>query len=174
MKYSGHSFSGLKEKTQRCLKCIDCFALCLETIYSSNSLQIFHQNIRGLSSKTDELVNPLKIDNINPHVLCFSERHMEEQDLLHLTLPGYMLGSSFCRPNLLGGGGGVCNFFFIKTCISAKLVFHITVKKRNWKICAVELETGSFKLVILNLYRVPTGDYNQFMKNLDHVLKTSI
>jgi hypothetical protein len=32
MKYSGRSLFGLKVKTQRCLKCIDCFALFLETL----------------------------------------------------------------------------------------------------------------------------------------------
>ena len=95
---------------------------------------------------------------------------MEEQDLVHLTLSVCMLESSFCRQNLRGRGG----IFFVKTCISAKLVFHITVKKMIWKICAVELETRSSKLVVLCLYRVPAGNYNQFIKNLDHVLKTSI
>jgi hypothetical protein len=60
-----------------------------------------------MRSKTDELINSLKIVNIDPHVLCFSERYVGEQNLLHLTLPGYMLGSSFCHQNLLGEGGGV-------------------------------------------------------------------
>jgi len=96
---------------------------------------------------------------------------MEEQDLLHLALPVDMLGSSFCRQYLQGGGS---YFSSVKTCISEKLVLHITVKKRIWKTCAVELETRSSKLIILCLYKVPAGDYNQFMKNLDHVLKTSI
>jgi len=37
---------------------------------SSNSLQIFHQNIRGLRSKTVECMNSLGIDNIKCQVLC--------------------------------------------------------------------------------------------------------
>ena len=40
------------------------------------------------------------MDDINPNVPCFSEHHMEEMDLLHLTLPGYILESSFCHRNL--------------------------------------------------------------------------
>jgi len=39
------------------------------------------------------------------------------------------------------------------------------------EICAKELETKSSKLIILSLYRVPTGDFNQFLKNLDDALK---
>ena len=38
-------------------------------------------------------------------------------------------------------------------------------------ICAVELETKSSKLIVLSLYRVPTGDFNQLIKYLDDALK---
>jgi hypothetical protein len=59
------------------------------------SLNIFHQNIRGLRNKCDELIiYSLEIDGIYPHILCLSEHHMVEQDLLHPTLAGYLLGSS--------------------------------------------------------------------------------
>jgi hypothetical protein len=46
--------------------------------------------------------------NVNPHVLCLSEHDMKEWDLLHLTLPGCILESSFCCQNLQKGG--VCIF----------------------------------------------------------------
>jgi hypothetical protein len=90
---------------------------------SSNSLHIFHQNIRGLRSKSDELTHSFEIDNINL-VLCFSEHHMEEQDLLHLTLQGYILGSSFCHKDLQKGG--VC-IFVCKDLNAKKFVSHIIV-----------------------------------------------
>jgi len=61
-----------------------------------------------LRSKTDEIINYLETDNIYPHVLHFSERHMEKQDLLHLTLPAYILGSSFFHQIL--EKGGMCIF----------------------------------------------------------------
>jgi len=48
------------------------------------------------------------MENINPHILCLSEHHMEEHELLHLTLSGYALGFSFSRKHLQKGG--VCNF----------------------------------------------------------------
>jgi len=38
-------------------------------------------------------------------------------------------------------------------------------------ICAVEVQTKSSKLIILSSYRVPTRDFNQFIKNLDDALK---
>jgi hypothetical protein len=69
---------------------------------------------------------------------------VEEQDLLQLTLPGYLLGSSFSQQNLRKGG--VC-ILFEKICISVKLISHIT-KEKDLEICAVELETKASKLII--------------------------
>jgi hypothetical protein len=39
------------------------------------------------------------------------------------------------------------------------------------EICAVELQAKSSKLIILSSYEVSTGDFNQFIKNLDDALK---
>ena len=36
-------------------------------------------------------------------------------------------------------------------------------KEKDLEICAIKLETKSSKLIILNLYRAPTGDFNQFI-----------
>jgi hypothetical protein len=45
---------------------------------SSNNLKAFHQNIRGLKYKTDELLNALCPDF--PHILCITEHHMNSID----------------------------------------------------------------------------------------------
>jgi hypothetical protein len=44
-------------------------------------------------------------------MMRFSEHHMEEEDQLHLILPG----SSFCCQNLQMGD--LCVFLFLKTCV---------------------------------------------------------
>jgi hypothetical protein len=38
------------------------------------------------------------------------------------------------------------------------------------EICAVELETISSQLMILSIERASTGDFNQFVKDLDDAL----
>ena len=95
-------FFSLKAKAKRCLIYIDCnyiqFRNQDRTADSSNSLEIIHQNIKGLRHNTDELI--FKERYIKTHVLCSSEHHMEEQELPHLTLPGYVFGSTFCHQNL--------------------------------------------------------------------------
>jgi hypothetical protein len=49
-----------------------------KSVDSLNSLNIFHQNIRELRSKCDELMNSFKIYGMYPHILCLCEHHMED------------------------------------------------------------------------------------------------
>jgi hypothetical protein len=67
---------------------------------------------------------------LGSHVLCFSEHHMEEEDPLHFTLPDAILGSVFCRQSLQKGS--VC--IFVRKKIYFSKIFHVTVKKRIWKL----------------------------------------
>jgi exonuclease III len=85
-----------------------------------------------------------------------------------VTLPGYILSSSFCRKELQKGG--VC--IFVRKDLNANKIdiSHNCIEK-DLEICAVELETEASKLIILSLYRAPTDDFNRFIKNLDHTLK---
>ena len=65
----------------------------------------------------------------------------------------------------------MCVFLFIKTFISEKLNISCNCREEALEIFANELQTKSYKLIILSIYRVPTGDFNQFIKNLDDALK---
>jgi hypothetical protein len=75
---------------------------------------------------------------------------MEEQDLLYLTLQGYILGSSFCHKDLQKGG--VC-IFVHKDLNVNKIDISPNCTQKDLEICAVELETAASKLIILSSYR---------------------
>jgi hypothetical protein len=84
---------------------------------------------------------------------------MVEQDLLHLSIDGYQLGSSSCRKELQRGG--VCIFakknqYFYKIDIS-----HLC-KEQDLEICTIQLVTKSANLIILSTYRAPSGDIMNF------------
>jgi exonuclease III len=130
----------------------------------SNSLCIFHQNVRGLRSKSEELIHSLETDNI-------SEQHMEEQEVLHHTLPGYILGTSFCHKHVQGGGGGGVGIFVCKDLNVNKIYISHNCREKDLEICAVELETEAPKLTVLSLYRAPTGDFDRFIENLHDTSK---
>jgi hypothetical protein len=58
----------------------------------TKSLKIFHQNIRGLGNKSNELYCHLHHDL--PHILCLSEHHLSKSELQLIQLTNYSLGAN--------------------------------------------------------------------------------
>jgi hypothetical protein len=58
-------------------------------------LKIFHQNIRGLGNKANELYCHLHHDL--PHIQCLSEHHLSAYELQLICLTNYSLGANYCR-----------------------------------------------------------------------------
>jgi hypothetical protein len=79
-------------------------------------------------SKSGELINSLEVGDINGHVLCCSEHHMEEQEgpaAPHIT--------RMCVRVTFLQRGGVFVFVREDDCITAKSILHVTGKTRIWK-----------------------------------------
>jgi len=65
-------------------------------------LKIFHQNIRGLRNKSNELYCHLHHDL--PHTPCLSENHLSASELQLIHLTNYSMGAKYCRKTFLNGG----------------------------------------------------------------------
>ena len=65
-------------------------------------LLIYHQNIRGLRNKIDELFM-LWSSNF-PHLLCFTEHHLCNDEINCIYINPYNLGAKYCRVNRKYGG----------------------------------------------------------------------
>jgi len=72
---------------------------------------IFHQNIRGVGNKTDEIVNTIATNP--PHVLCFTEHHLKTYQLDKILLQNYKLGANFVGKytEMVGSVNIFTNFF---------------------------------------------------------------
>jgi hypothetical protein len=57
--------------------------------------KIFHQNIRGLKVKTNELV--ISFLNEESSVICLTEHHLTDCEMDASHIPKYKLWSSYCR-----------------------------------------------------------------------------
>jgi exonuclease III len=130
-------------------------------------LILVHQNIRGLTSKRDEITVSLILDKISPQVLCFSEHHMLENNLSLVNIENYSLRSNFSRSRYQKGG--VCIFVRNKVCFSHVDLFNYYVEE-ILEICAIKLEFNGRGLVIVCLYRSPAGDFYQFLHLLEQAL----
>ena len=75
---------------------------------SKNIFKTFHQNIRGLKSKVDELSNSLLPGY--PHIKCLTEHHLKDYEIDNLPIDHVKLGFKFCRHEFKNGG--VCIFIY--------------------------------------------------------------
>jgi len=71
----------------------------------SGNLQLYHQNIRGLHNKTEELTT--QWTKHFPHLLCFTEHHLKETEINNIHIENYTLGASYCRHSRTHGGVGI-------------------------------------------------------------------
>jgi hypothetical protein len=74
-------------------------------IATNKHLTVFHQNIRGLSSKTNELLETI-LPNL-PHVICLTEHHLRKQEIENVSIAHYTLSAKFCRQKLKHGGTSI-------------------------------------------------------------------
>jgi len=69
---------------------------------SMENLRIFHQNIRSLHRKVDELTTDwLKLF---PHILCLTEHHSRDYEIGNICIKCYNLGAFYCRRSRKHGG----------------------------------------------------------------------
>jgi hypothetical protein len=76
------------------------------SIVNQNNLTIYHQNIRGILNKSEELL--LSFTSELPHIICLSEYHLKDYEINMVSLNQYILASQYSRKNFRQGG--VCTF----------------------------------------------------------------
>ena len=112
--------------------------------YQDNNLKIFHQNIRGLASKIDELL--IALSSYSPHVICLTEHHLRIEEISSACLDQYVLGAHFCRKTYKQGGVAIC---VPKNIHCTSLNFDQYVSEKGVDICALKLQTLSNSFVVL-------------------------
>jgi len=132
----------------------------------NKSLKIFHQNVRGLGNKTNELYCHLHHDL--PHILCLSEHHLSESELQLIHLANYSLGASYCTKTFLKGGVSI--FVYRNLKYNTINIDEYNIDK-DIEACAIPLDSTFNKLCILVIYRSPRGDFTSFLKQLDLILQ---
>jgi hypothetical protein len=125
----------------------------------NKSLKIFHQNIRGLGNKANEL--HCHLCHYLPHILCLAEHHLSVSKLQVTHLTNYSLGARYCRKTFLKGG--IIISFYRKLKYNTINIDEHNIDK-DTEACAVKLASTFNKLCILVIYRSPKGDFTNFLK----------
>jgi hypothetical protein len=74
-------------------------------IVTNKLFMVFHQNIRGLRDKNNELLGSV-LPKL-PQVICLTKHHLKEQEIENLSVDDYILGAKSCRQCLKHGGTGI-------------------------------------------------------------------
>jgi exonuclease III len=129
------------------------------------ALMIFHQNIRGLHNKIDELLNFWTTEF--PHILCFKEHHLSDHEINCTCINYYNLGAKYCRKSRKYGG---VSTFVHETLLFSTLELTEFCNDQAFEVCAVKLHISSFKSCVLCVYRPPTGNFSYFLSSLESIL----
>jgi len=101
---------------------------------SKNLFKIFHQNIRGLKSKVDELSNTLFRDY--PHIMCLTEHSQKDYEIDNLRIDHFKLGSKFCRHEVKKGG---VRIFIHEDLEFSSISLDKYCQEKGIEVCAVKL-----------------------------------
>ena len=98
---------------------------------NSRKFTTYHQNIRGISSKTDEF--QVSLYHNRPQVICLTEHHLKTGEITNINLDQYKLGTFFCRQEYKGGG--VC--IYISQFLQCSIINleKLSQRKRPGNLC---------------------------------------
>jgi hypothetical protein len=136
---------------------------------SHMSLSIYHQNLRGMKHKIDELACSLIAKELHPYFICITKHYLIKQKLLLINHENYHLVSHF---SCINNTDGVCIYVRSDTVTNtvAKNGSQFC-KEKIFEACAVQIIVVKFSITILFIYGSPSGDFDQFLNLCDLTLK---
>jgi exonuclease III len=132
----------------------------------NNTINIFHQNIRVIRFKCNELCCHLR--NELTHILCFTEHHLDKESLAILNTDNYQMGAHYRRNNY--DKGGACIFVHKSLKFSAINLDSYCIDK-DTEACVICLNSIWKRICILTVYRSPNGNFINFLTKMELILQ---
>ena len=124
-------------------------------------LIIFHQYIRSINNKTDEILNT--IESNPPHVLCFTEYHLKTYQLDNIFFHIYQLSAKFCRKSYKNHG--VC-IYIHESLQFSNINVHKFCNEKDFEACAIKLHLSCCTIGIVSIHRSPSRNLEYFLNKL--------
>jgi exonuclease III len=132
----------------------------------NNDFKIYHQNIRGLSTKISEIYAHLYLEF--PQILCFTEHHLKYSQIENLTITNYTMGTSYCRESIIMGG--VCIYVHNSLAFGVINISELCTDKAM-EACAIKCSFFSSIFCVLAIYRSPSGNFSLYITPLETIIK---
>ena len=123
-----------------------------------------HQNIQGLGNKIEKL--QVVLSEINSSIVVLSEHWQSSDQIKLINLENYLLCSSFCRNKNKHGGVSI----FVNSNLKSADLPQIKEKSIVNVIECSAIDILSINVVIIALYRPPSGDFYLFIDVLGDIL----
>jgi exonuclease III len=103
----------------------------------------------------------------SPHVLCFTEHHLHNNEISCTHINSYNLGAKYCRVHLKHGGVSI---FVHETLSFTTIDLSEFCIDQDIEICAIKLHFSFGNFCIMSVYRAPSGNFIHFLSSLDSIL----
>jgi len=126
---------------------------------------ILHQNICGILRKTDEFLIPLP--EISLQALCLSEHHLGIDEINKINFSPYTPRAQYCRQYYNKGGVAI----FVNNNIQSNIIdLEQFSKEQDLEVCALRISLLQKSLIIICIYRSPTGNFKYFINQLEAII----
>jgi hypothetical protein len=135
---------------------------------SQTALNIFYQNIRGLSHKTDELMCVLDSCDLISHITCLSEHCLVYHTLLMIKPNTYYLVSRFSKQSYSGRAVCMCINSYLESNMIDQSQYRV---EKFVEVCVAQINISNHSIILLCIYTSPSGNFGEFAVKLDLILK---
>lgn len=131
----------------------------------SESFKILHVNVQSLSNKMINM--EFLFEEERPHIASIVEHWCNSDKLQYLSINGYIQAASFCRETYIHGGAVI----YARNDLQVKDVgiSKFSVEKQ-FEFCGVKVTLREYSYCVISVYRVPDGDFFQFLERFTFVL----
>ena len=102
-----------------------------------------------------------------PHIICFTEHHLNQNEIELIQIDIYTLGASFCRNSF--NMGGVC-IFVNKNSNFTNVALRTFSHEKDIEAGAVKFSVNSLNICILFIHRAPFNNFSHFLDKLEMTL----
>ena len=134
---------------------------------SDKDLKLIHLNARSLYPKVSEISSLLHEININFDCLCFCETWLNDSTTKLVDFDGYT-PCHVTRANQKRGGGVSV---FVRDCYKCEIIDQLSFCSNHIESLFVSIEGGRKKLAVGVIYRPPSGSVDQFLTEIDNMLR---
>lgn len=136
----------------------------IKQIKNNNLINLLNINVQSLSNKINRILALTKDKNYS--IITITEHWQTHEKVNSIVIPKYRVISAYCRTTHIHGGVLIMvnNKFCGKTINVEEFC-----SEKDIELCAVHLP--EIKMVVVAVYRSPTGSENIFFENLSIVLQ---